>query len=303
MKTFDVGGAWSLYHGDAHMVLSGLPTGSAHACVTSPPYWRLRDYGEMGQLGQEATPEEYVQGLTTVFEEVRRVLRDDGTLWVVIGDTYITNRMPLSASGYQPKELVGIPWMLAFSLRATGWMLRQEVIWHKPNAIPESTHDRCTRSHETVFMFSKSPTYYYDQNAIKEPVSDRTVFSKVSDPKARQTGRKYTSKPDIFQRTKSLGMYAYRTHRNRRSVWSVPTKKFKEAHFAVFPLELVTPCVLASAPVGGVVLDPFAGSGTTGVAALLNGREFVGIDLSESSLEIAKRRLLEAEVQQLRFDI
>lgn len=329
--------------GDAAEVLRNMPSESVNCCVTSPPYYGLRDYGTDGQIGLEETPEEYIERLVEIFREVRRVLRDDGTLWLNIGDSYAgsgkgrykdgiarnsgkkqgTNagtvvgvlRKTTAASGCKPKDLIGIPWMLAFALRADGWYLRQDIIWEKTNPMPESVRDRCTKSHEYIFLLSKSPKYYYDAEAIAEPCADSSLRRYAEDIEhqkgservpgktngnmkavlPRYGGKKYSDHPEEFYRTKSGELYDFRPRRNKRDVWTVSTTPFKGAHFAVFPEKLVEPCVLAGCPVGGVVLDPFAGSGTTGVVARKNGRGFFGIELNESYCEMARRRIGENE--------
>ena len=320
--------------GDALDVLKTLPDGMFQTCVTSPPYYGLRDYGVDGQIGVEKTPDEYIENLVSVFREVRRVLCDDGTLWVVIGDTYAGSgkgawtektrqketyvpdrespqcRMPKTWDGIKPKDLIGIPWMLAFALRADGWYLRQDIIWAKPNPMPESVMDRCTKSHEYIFLLSKSRTYYYYAMAIKEPVAPSTVKRMSQDVdhqsgSMRQPGKdkpmkavipryggtKYAEHPDEFFRTKSGKIYNYSPMRNKRDVWIVATVPHKEAHFAMFPEKLIEPCILAGTRRGDAVLDPFAGGGTTGIVAGRHHRDFVGIDINPEYVELAKRRI------------
>jgi site-specific DNA-methyltransferase (adenine-specific)/site-specific DNA-methyltransferase (cytosine-N4-specific) len=252
--------------------LPGLPAASFHCCVTSPPYWGLRDYGHGAQIGAEQTVEAYIASLVQVFREVRRTLRDDGTLWLNVGDSYTSGnrtwrdtdkknpargmsyRAP-TPKGLKPKDLIGIPWRLAFALQADGWFLRSDIIWYKPNCQPESVKDRPTQAHEYVFLLSKSRDYYYDAVAVREPTKDG------------------------------------RSKRSRRSVWEVNTEPYAGAHFAVFPPALVRPCVLAGSPKGGVVLDPFFGSGTLGVACLELGRACVGIETKEEYAQLARDRL------------
>jgi site-specific DNA-methyltransferase (cytosine-N4-specific) len=241
-------------------------------CVTSPPYWGLRDYGVEGQIGAETTVEDYYEDLVAVFREVRRTLRDDGTLWLNIGDSYTSggrtwrdvddknlargmNYRAPTPTGLKPKDLIGVPWRLAFALQADGWYLRTDIVWHKPNGQPESVKDRPTRSHEYIFLMSKSERYLYDWEALKEPTTD----------------------------TKG--------ERSRRSVWSINTTPYAGAHFAVFPPELVRLCILGGSTPGSVVLDPFLGSGTTGMVALQNGRGFVGIELKEEYAVLARERV------------
>lgn len=282
--------------------------------MTSPPYYGLRDYGVSGQIGLEPTPEEYINHLVDAFREVWRVLRDDGTLWVNIGDsyagsgkgawsnttaqkeTYVPNpqgteaKMAKTFDGIKAKNLIGIPWMLAFALRADGWYLRQDIIWQKPNAMPESVTDRCTKSHEYIFLLSKQPNYYFDAEAISEPVSSLTVFRAHQKNPPRYGGNKYTENPDEFCRTKSGNAYEFHERRNKRDVWTVSTQPFKEAHFATFPPELIKPCILAGCPENGTVLDPFMGSGTTGVTAAKLNRNFIGFDLNHDYCDMANRR-------------
>lgn len=304
--------------GDAIDVLKSMPSESVHTCVTSPPYYGLRDYGTDGQIGLEQTPEEYIEKLVEVFREVRRVLRHDGTLWVNIGDSYAgsgkgrmkdgTNCIGKSKSrtyggtssgilhkasvdGCKAKDLIGIPWMLAFALRADGWYLRQDIIWQKPNCMPESVKDRCTKSHEYIFLLSKSPKYYFDAEAISEPVTSTKGNARTFRGGGAYTGgRSYYNSAQI--KRESHGNAENQTgRRNKRDVWSVSTHGFKGAHFAVFPEELVRPCILAGAPVGGVALDPFFGSGTVGVVAKEEGRNFIGIEINPKYGDIAQDRL------------
>ena len=324
--------------GDALEVLRSLPEKSVNVCITSPPYFGLRDYGVAGQIGLEASPEEYISRLVDIFREARRVLRDDGTLWCDIGDSYNSykgnaksdtngsnyagfrnqpvrpGRYGLECKNLKPKDLIGIPWMLAFALRADGWYLRQDIIWAKPNPMPESVTDRCTKSHEYIFMLSKSQKYYYDNEAIKEPVAEATIKQLK---KGISGSRKYIDgapgqrphtlntlrlnmknmqydgqPPNSFHVNRANGgadkMYETR---NKRSVWAVSTKSYKGAHFATFPIDLITPCILAGCPPGGIALDPFFGSGTTGAAALANGRHYIGIELNPEYCALAGKRL------------
>lgn len=301
--------------GDCIERMKDLPDGSVQTCVTSPPYFGLRDYGVDGQIGVERTPDEYVAKLVDVFREVRRVLRDDGTLWLNLGDSYAATtggagNKPSAKStlnwgrspgnkyaqcndegrrfklmpGVPAKNLLGIPWRVAFALQADGWVLRQDIIWHKPNPIPESVRDRCTKAHEYIFLLSKRPRYYFDADAIKEPSAQphragrlERSFS-TSDPKAslRRDGR------------------TVRTERNRRSVWTFSTRPYKGAHFAVFPPDLIEPCILAGSRPGDTVLDPFNGSGTTGYVAIKHGRRYVGIELNPDYLELTRERIEDA---------
>ena len=288
---------WAIHCGDARAVLAGMDAGSVQACVTSPPYWGLRDYGHADQIGLEQTPDQYVDQMVAVFREVRRVLRDDGTLWINLGDSYASGGMsnPSSRStlgggkdrgaagyslkrkpphGLRAKDLCGIPWRVAFALQADGWYLRQDIIWHKPNPMPESVRDRCTKAHEYVFLLSKSQRYYFDADAIKE--------------RAAQSDR------GCPREGVASGVPGAGQHRNKRSVWTVASKPYAGAHFACYPPDLIRPCVLAGAPRGGVVLDPFTGSGTTGAVAVENGRRFVGVELNEDYVPLAEQRIASA---------
>ncbi|ATI15668.1 site-specific DNA-methytransferase [Bordetella phage vB_BbrM_PHB04] len=298
--------------GDCIQRLKELPDCSVQMCVTSPPYFGLRDYGVDGQIGLEETPDAYIAKMVDVFREVRRVLADDGTLWLNIGDSYASTGGQGKQSGPQfanravgkehvtkaaryvggdakPKDLIGIPWMLAFALRADGWYLRQDIIWHKPNPMPESVRDRCTKAHEYVFLLSKSERYFYDAEAVKEPAVSES-------PAGNRTHRGATADAagELGHRTKA-GLTALRgvewVTRNRRSVWTVPTRPYKGAHFAVFPPALVEPCILAGSRPGDAVLDPFNGSGTTGQVAIEHGREYVGIELNPEYVDLTRQRL------------
>lgn len=303
--------------GDALEQLRSLPPESVYTCVTSPPYFGLRDYGMDGQLGLERTPEEYVAKLVDVFREVRRVLRADGTLWVNIGDSYAagagrwggakgvsekqsSNRGSLdqiskprkwSHPTIKPKDLIGVPWMLAFALRMDGWYLRQDIIWSKPNCMPESVKDRCTKSYEHIFLLAKSRQYYFDADAIREPYltgdrgGERRSYPKgCSSSYDRQNGH-------LQQKGGFVGLPLNPKGRNKRDVWSVNTANYHGAHFAVFPEKLIEPCILAGCPAGGAVLDPFAGSGTTGVVAKQLGRDFIGIELNPEYRQMAEKRI------------
>ena len=302
--------AWQLYQGDALETLKQMEDESIHCCVTSPPYWGLRDYGIEGQIGLEKTPEEYVSKIVEVFREVKRVLRDDGTLWLNIGDSYAgSGRGPTGRNGIgnqekrqgfhspkvviptglKPKDLVGIPWMVAFALRADGWYLRQDIIWHKPNPMPESVTDRPTKAHEYIFLLSKSQKYYYDADAIKEPAVTSGQTRKFNTPK--KVGRLVNQRKASGNESPDAEPWEVPAMKNKRSVWTVPTQPFPEAHFAVYPPDLITPCILAGCPVGGTVLDPFAGSGTTLLVAIQHHRKAIGIELNPEYIEIAKRRL------------
>lgn len=262
--------------GDAVARLRELPDGSVRTCVTSPPYWGLRDYGNDGQLGLESTPQEFVQNLCQVFDEVRRVLADDGTVWVNLGDSYAD------------KSLAGVPWRFAFAMQDRGWYLRQDIIWAKPNPMPESVTDRCTKSHEYVFLLTKNPRYYFDHEAIKEDSVTKDIRRPYGSQGANMLDKR-GAQGEGKQRKNTNG-----TLRNKRSVWTVTTKGYKEAHFAVYPPELITPCVLAGSAPGDTVLDPFSGSGTTGEVALRNEREYIGIELNPDYAELSERRITEA---------
>ena len=261
--------------GDVRQRLSEIPEGSVRTCITSPPYFGLRDYGVEGQIGLEQTPDAYVAEMVSVFREVWRVLADDGTLWLNIGDSY-----------GKEKQLIGIPWKVAFALQADGWYLRSDIIWAKPNPMPESVTDRCTKSHEYVFLLSKSPRYYYDHEAIKEESVTNTEGQSI-----RFGGSKYGDSTDPKNATKSGNIYEDTGKRNKRDVWTINTKPFKGAHFAVMPEALVEPCVLAGSAEGDTVLDPFTGSGTVAVVANRHGRNFVGTELNPEYAEIAKARI------------
>ena len=292
-----------IINGDALEELAKIPDGIFNMCVTSPPYWGLRDYGKDGQIGLEKSPEEYIEKLVAIFREVRRTLRDDGTLWLNLGDSYAgsggmgswvdrkAKRGMVKINDYyrnnpikglKPKDLCMIPARVALALQADGWWLRQDIIWHKPNPMPESVKDRCTKSHEYIFLLSKNKIYYFDADAIKEngTISAGTKGAKGSEERYSQVG--VNSRPPEYK--------IYDGKRNKRSVWTVPTKPFSEAHFAVFPPDLIVPCILAGCPEGGIVLDPFFGSGTTGEVANRLGRYFCGIELNEKYIEIAQRR-------------
>jgi len=306
--------------GDCRAVLTTLEAGSVQTCVTSPPYWGLRDYGHAGQIGLESTPAEYVAEMVAVFREVRRVLRDDGTLWLNLGDSYVANRGNTAEKpGHdnkavheelfirkhkipgKPKDLVGIPWRVAFALQADGWYLRQDIIWSKPNPMPESVHDRCTKAHEYLFLLAKSERYYYDADAIAEPLAETSIerlgqnvaeqrgservpgktngtMKAVARATDTYTGRAYEH-PQSAPRgpASNFGIF---DKRNKRSVWTVTTQPFKGAHFATFPPALIEPCILAGSKPGDTVLDPFGGSGTTGQVSEALGRKWLLIELN-----------------------
>lgn len=315
-----------------------LPDKCIDCIVTSPPYYGLRDYGVDGQIGLEDTPDQYIDKLVRLFRELRRVLKDEGTVWINIADSYAgsgrgagdTKRnsekqrsnsgswigdkhKPFKSVDIKPKDLIGIPWMLAFALRADGWYLRQDIIWHKPNAMPESVTDRCSKSHEYIFLFSKSKKYYFDADAIRQPAKPSTIArlsqdvehqkgsfrvpGKTNGPmKAVIGGRKRVeansllSPDDPMFRSNTYREYEYTGCANKRSVWTVPTRPFKEAHFATYPPELITDCIKAGCPEGGIVLDPFNGSGTTRIVANKLGRNSIGFELNPEYIKIEENR-------------
>ena len=296
----------------------------AQTCVTSPPYYGLRDYGHDGQIGLEETPDEYIKAMVEVFRCVWDVLADDGTLWLNIGDSYAGSNKGVMAdgsvvggakqrtnvgtmhgaipktpkiAGLKPKDLIGIPWMLAFALRADGWYLRQDIIWHKPNPMPESVQDRCTKAHEYIFLLSKSQKYYFDNEAIAEDAIEGKDLGLL---RGRQSTGELTKvawhAPSIKAR-QDAGIdsrCAGTGKRNKRSVWTVTTKPYNGAHFATFPPDLITPCILAGAPAGGVVLDPFMGSGTTAAVAVINKRKYMGCELNPAYKELQDARIKDA---------
>lgn len=320
--------------GDAFDVLQTLPDESVHCCVTSPPYYGLRDYGINGQIGLEASPETYVEKLVQVFHEVRRVLRNDGTLWLNLGDSYASNyanggQRDFSSSmlkkdgrpeegrlktllvnakelkrekpnqriehGVKPKDLLGIPWRVAFALQADGWYIRSDIIWHKPNPMPESVTDRPTKSHEYIFLLSKSKRYFYDAAAIREP----NHHGDSGWAKQRFSGintKIYRRKPIYGEENGGHSGIDFddtiMNGRNKRTVWSIATTPYKEAHFATFPPELPRLCILAGCPEGGVVLDPFSGAGTTGLVALRLGRDYIGIELNPEYVKMSHQRII-----------
>lgn len=300
-----------ILNGDSIEMMRTLDDNSVNTCVTSPPYFGLRDYGHDGQIGLEETPEKYIEALVNVFREVKRVLRKDGTLWLNIGDSYASyrdgkatpdttrgestgtlvpkgsasNRMASTflGSNIKHKDLIGIPWRLAFALQSDGWYLRQDIIWNKPNPMPESVQDRCTKSHEYIFLLTKSPNYYYDIESIKEPAHTTDNTNRDRDS---------TKLNNCPGRTKMGGLKTnHYTTKNKRSVWTVNTKSYSGAHFATFPTELITPCVLAGCPKDGVVLDPFGGSGTTAFVANENGRNAILCEINPEYVELSKERL------------
>lgn len=336
-------GTMALYCGDCIDRMRGMDAGSVQTCVTSPPYFGLRDYGVEGQIGLENTPVAYVARLVDVFQEVRRVLRDDGTLWLNLADSYandgkwgghtggkhatVLHASPIGRNkkytGLKPKDLIGIPWRVAFALQADGWWLRQDIIWHKPNPMPESVTDRCTKAHEYIFLLSKSARYYFDAGAIAEPCAESSITRPSQNVEAQQGGFRVPDKTNgpmkaVGGRRGRGGANSFRGQghartdangpanrkgrdmtdigtgetRNKRSVWTVATRPYKGAHFATFPPKLIEPCILAGCPAGGTVLDPFSGSATTGQVAYQRGRRYVGIDLNPDYIELSKARLV-----------
>lgn len=295
----------------------------AQTCVTSPPYFGLRDYGHEGQIGLEQTPEEYISNMVDVFRCVRDVLAGDGTLWLNIGDSYWSStatqgrneskssistlqghgtdgrshaldvQKPSTyrrqADGLKSKDLIGIPWMLAFALRADGWYLRQDIIWHKPNPMPESVRDRCTKAHEYIFLLSKSERYFFDSEAMKEPVSASTVARLAQDVGNQRGSDRVPGKTNGPMKAVGNG-----ETRNRRSVWTVATRPYKGAHFATFPPALIEPCILAGSRPGDIVLDPFMGSGTTAAVALQHGRRYLGCELNPDYGPLQDERIKDA---------
>jgi DNA modification methylase len=294
----------TLLIGDALEQLRTLPDGSVDCIVTSPPYYGLRDYGAEGQYGLEETPAEYVETLRAVFTEARRVLADDGTLWLNLGDSYVcspkgseskTNGLDgrsnhrttpagsggKNGGGLAAKQLLGIPWRTAFALQDHGWILRNEVIWSKPNAMPESVRDRLSTRHEHLFMFAKQPRYTFDLDAIREPLAR---------PEALSEGIVFGGSKGPGGNVSVYGAAGSTKGRNPGDVWEITTKPYPAAHFAVFPIDLPLRCIKAGCRPGGTVLDPFSGSGTTGAAARQLGRRYVGIDLNPAYHELAKER-------------
>jgi DNA modification methylase len=295
--------------------LPKLPQKTAHCCITSPPYYGLRDYGHGDQIGLEETPEQYVAKIVEVFREVKRVLRDDGTLWLNIGDSYWgggwrgaalhenSGDIQKGSKGthcgeslkkigtgnsdtYKTKDLIGIPWMVAFALRADGWYLRQDIIWHKPNPMPESVTDRCTKAHEYIFLLSKNKNYYYDHEAIKQPLANnlRTNFKSGS----RKNGMNKDRNDNDFAKRNGDVVYE---DRNKRSVWTITTKPFNEAHFATFPEDLIRDCIKAGCPEGGIILDPFMGAFTTALMARELYRNYLGFEINPEYIAIGEKRL------------
>ena len=292
-----------IHVGNALTILKQMPDEFVNCCVTSPPYWGLRDYGIDGQLGLEKTPEEYVAKMVEVFREVRRVLRKDGTLWLNLGDSYSSpaggqNNFQSSTltggrgardpshipskkdSGLKPKDLVGIPWRVAFALQADGWWLRSDIIWAKPNPMPESVTDRPTKAHEYIFLLTKSAKYFWNQEAVREPHMDSSLR------RYEYGGSGANGKPFAMQQSPR----GNESGRNIRTVWTIATQSYKEAHFATFPEEIPERCIKAGCPEGGVVLDPFIGSGTVAKVAIRLRRQYIGIDINPKYYELAQKR-------------
>lgn len=352
----------TILHGDCLEILRTIPDEVIDCCVTSPPYYGLRDYGVDGQIGLEETPEMYVEKMVQVFREVKRVLKPEGTLWLNLGDSYAGSgrgmngdgscgvlnsakqrsnnganignghRMTKTGNGLKPKDLIGIPWLVAFALRSDGWYLRQDIIWSKPNPMPESVTDRCTKSHEYIFLLSKSAKYYFDQDAIKQPVADASIIrlsqhlenqtgstrvpgksngnmkavgpGRKPRPDDNRGGNQGTERGIPAMAINGKGVNGHSGYynqngeligggmANKRSVWTVTTKPFKEAHFATFPEDLIVDCIKAGCPENGIVLDPFAGTNTTGIVAKKLDRNFISIELNSDYIEIAEKRIL-----------
>lgn len=325
---------YKLLQGNCLDVLKTLDSDSVQTCVTSPPYFGLRDYRCDEQIGLEGTPQEYVSNLVNVFAEVHRVLKPDGTLWLNLGDSYAAQRggssMPAETLaggvngkgdksahrghdggaghahrnatniGLKHKDLIGIPWRVAFALQEYGWYLRQDIIWHKPNPMPESVTDRCTKAHEYIFLLSKSSKYYYDNESIREPVSDVSLKRAEYGWNCDRPSTKNASGGGEGIHTEKMGSrFVNPNGRNKRSVWTVTVKGYAEAHFATYPTELIRPCILAGSRKGDTVLDPFNGSGTTGFVSVEESRKYIGIELNPDYIELAEKRIKSAQVQEV----
>lgn len=318
MKAYHETEHGTIYQGNSIDVLRTLDTESIDCCITSPPYWGLRDYGCDGHLGLEPTPELYVEHMVELFREVKRVLKKNGTLWLNLGDSYNGSRKgsggtgKLSAkqntniganfavggksiktdvTGLKPKDLVGIPWRVAFALQADGWWLRQDIIWHKPNPMPESVTDRCTKAHEYIFLLTKSAKYYFDNEAIKERTSPKAIGSWQQDTRnTHKMGNGNTGINAAKEKQKAEMKEKGYIMRNKRSVWTVNTRPYKGAHFATYPPELIRPMVKTTRP-NAAILDPFFGSGTTGLVAVQEGRKYIGIDLNAKYIDMAIDRI------------
>lgn len=298
---------WKILEGDCLAVMRTLPDEVVQCCVTSPPYWGLRDYGHADQLGMESTPGEYVARMVEVFREVRRILRPDGVVWLNLGDSYAgaansggagkqdtayraVGLPTKQGEGIKPKDLIGIPWRVALALQADGWWLRSDVIWHKPNPMPESVTDRPTKAHEYVFLLTKSATYFYDADAIMEPSLHAGRIVYATDPDTAKNGAKGDYGATAFGFTQHDT--EVKESRNARSVWTITAKPFAGAHFATMPWDLAERCVLAGSAPGSMVLDPFAGTGTVGMVAARHGRSFIGIELNPEYATMARDRIL-----------
>lgn len=280
-----------IYNNDCLAGLKTLPDECIDCCVTSPPYYHMRDYGIDGQVGLESTPEQYVCRLVDIFHEVRRVLKKEGTLWLNLGDCYYGSSKTMQKNNparMKGKDLIGIPWMTAFALRADGWYLRSDIIWEKAGPMPESVKDRCTKSHEHIFLLSKSPKYFYDYKAISEKsiwAEKDKRFTNGPTQSPRQSGSQY--------QCKRSGVFSKDGLRNKRDVWKVKPACYKGAHFATFPKALITDCVKAGCPANGIVLDPFMGAGTTGAVARILGRNYIGFELNPAYVTLANKRIEE----------
>jgi DNA modification methylase len=312
--------------------LKMMADNSVDCCVTSPPYFGLRDYGTDEQIGLEETPELFVAALVDVFTEVKRVLKNEGTLWLNLGDSYSSQgggqveqtvrnsndyvnagqskgKSRKAPTGLKPKDLIGIPWMVAFALRSSGWYLRQDIIWHKPNPMPESVTDRCTKSHEYIFLLSKSSKYYYDHESIKTEIQDSSVKRLLQNIENQNGSSRVPGKKNGNMKAVANGQPCYQYNdghsgylnsdgtlrgngmANKKSVWTVTTKPFSEAHFATFPQDLIVDCIKAGCPEGGTVLDPFMGAGTTALVAKKLDRNYIGFELNQDYIKIAEKRL------------
>jgi DNA modification methylase len=309
-----------IYNEDCLQLLRRMPDNFINCCITSPPYYGLRDYGIEGQLGLEDTPEQYVEKIVEIFREIRRVIKDNGTCWLNLGDSYnesgkassgggtdkfsklqqgskgsLQVKIPTKVKGLKPKDLIGIPWMVAFALRADGWYLRQDIIWSKKNCMPESVTDRCTKSHEYVFLLAKSQKYYYNQDAIKTK-----MICSAHDKRVRESRKCAPTDKINGIRSNNNTLYEFA---NKRSVWETTLTPFNEAHFATFPEDLIVPCIKAGCPGGGIVLDPFMGAGTTAVMSLKLDRKYIGAELNANYCKIAEKRILPYKMQQkINFD-
>lgn len=318
---------WAVLEGDCREKLRELPAKSVDCCVTSPPYWALRDYGHPSQIGLETSVLEYVDAVVGVFKEVRRVLKTSGTLWLVLGDCYVsaggtgnqgargqrTGRTHTQRNlkrhakryGLKPKDLAGVPWRVALGLQAAGWYLRSDIVWHKPNCLPSSARDRPTVAHEYVFLLTRRTKYFYDRDAIAEPcVSNEYDRKKMREKKDRIGGKTLSATHDRYagQNTSQLGQkrgVGDGVMRNKRTIWTVPTVPYRGDHTAAFPPDLVETCILAGCPEGGLVLDPFCGTGTVGAVALEHRRRFVGIELNSKYAELARARILSTKQPRL----